>query len=66
VTPLFHFLEAFYIREQARGVALLSPASDISFGRSAASYLPMIESTDGFVQLHFEDSWVSRGCPELS
>ena len=59
MTPLFHFLEAFYIREQARGVALLSPSTDISFGRSATSCLSMIESTDGFVQLHLEHSWVS-------
>src|SRR5205809_4785554 len=57
---ILHLIESFYAREEPRGVAFVgSGRFDMSFGRPASSVLPMLSSTNGFTQLHFEDQWLS-------
>ncbi len=58
--PLVSILESFYDREEPRGVAFVGANfADVTFGRSPAPHLSSLQSVDGFVQLHFEHSWVS-------
>ena len=59
-SSLYPLLESFYERFEPRGVAFVGSSKfGVSFGRSAASVLPSLESAVGFTQIHLEDAWVS-------
>jgi hypothetical protein len=52
-------LESFYVHEGARGVAFVSPVSNVTFGRPVDSIMWMVERVEGFLQSHSEKEWVS-------
>jgi hypothetical protein len=60
VNGLRQILEAFAEREEPHGVAfVMGSVADVTLGRSPDRFLHLVQSVDGFVQVHLENSWVS-------